>query len=298
MAHLFFFGFGYTAQALARRVAPRGWRMTGTTRKDPVSGARDTQSSRPEPALLRFDGGAPVDDGGALAHATHILISVPPDEDGCPVLRHHAAMLARSRRCRWLGYLSTTGVYGDRGGRWVDESDAPRPTGDRSARRLNAETAWRAFGIDSAIPVHVFRLAGIYGPRRSALDRVRAPDARIVDAPGHFFSRVHVDDIAALLLASMDAPGRDEIYNAADDEPSTQRAVMEEAARLLGIPPPPLVTLEDADLSPMARSFWADNRRVRNERMKALIGGPLLYPTYREGLRAILEAERGGRSTG
>jgi nucleoside-diphosphate-sugar epimerase len=251
---LLIFGLGYTAQAIA--AALPGWVVLATTR-DGREGS------------LRFDDAAAV--RPALAAATHVLSSVPPADDTDPVLARYGDALGHT----WLGYLSSTGVYGDAGGAWVDET-APTGTGRRTAR-AEADAAWLARGA------HVFRLPGIYGPARSPLDRVREGKAHRVDVPGQVFSRVHVDDIAAGVVAALAAPPG--AYNLADDRPCSQNEVVEHAAALLGLSPPPFVALET--LSPMARGFYAENRRVANAKAKRVLGWTPRYPSYREGLRAV-----------
>lgn len=261
MGKMLIFGMGYSAQVLARRLRQQGWQVTGT------GAAGD----------LDFADGAAV--RAALAGATHVLSSVPPlREGGDPVLDAYGPALAASS-ARWIGYLSSTGVYGDAGGAWVDES-APVGQGRRSAR-ANADFAWQA--LDAR--VRVFRLPGIYGPGRSALDRVRQGKAHRIDLPSQVFSRVHVDDIASGVIASFAGPPG--AYNLADDLPCSQNAVIEEAARLLHVPPPPLLSLEQANLSPMALGFYAENRRVANGKARRVLGWKPAFPTYREGLRAL-----------
>jgi nucleoside-diphosphate-sugar epimerase len=282
---LFCFGLGYTALALARCLAAEGWRIAGTTR------APDRRARLAAEGLdvHLFDRDRPLEDAAAaLAGASHVLTSIPPDEAGDPVLAHHLADLRRCPALKWVGYLGTTGVYGDRGGAWVDEADAVAPTMARTRRRVAAERHWLASGL----PVHVFRLAGIYGPGpgRNALDAVRAGTARRIVKPGQVFGRVHVDDIAQALRASIARPNPGAIYNVADDEPAPPQDVVAFACELLGVAPPPEVPYEQAELSPMARSFYADNRRVCNARIKRELGVRLRYPTYRDGLRAILAA--------
>ncbi len=256
---LFVFGMGYTAQVLAGQLRADGFDVRGTGRAGSVA----------------FDDHAAV--LAELGAASHVLSSVPPGRDGDdPVLTTYGAALAAAP-ARWIGYLSSTGVYGDTGGAWVDES-AEVGSGRRTARAA-ADLAWQALGA------RVFRLPGIYGPGRSALDRVRAGAAHRIALEGQVFSRVHVADIAAGVIAGMSGPAG--VYNLSDDEPTSQNTVIEEAARLLGVPPPPLLSLEEAALSPMARAFYAENRRVANGRAKRLLGWRPRYPTYREGLRAL-----------
>ena len=212
------------------------------------------------------------------------------------MLDHHARDLAALPRLRWLGYLSTTGVYGDRGGGWVDESDARLPSGVRGRRRVAAEDGWLALHRDRGLPVHVFRLAGIYGPGRNALATVRAGTARRVDKPGQVFSRIHVDDIVAVLRASMARPAPGAVYNVADDDPAPPQDVVAYAAELLGVAPPPLVPFAEAALSPMARSFYDDSKRVRNDRIKRELGVRLAYPDYPRGPARAARQRKLGRS--
>jgi nucleoside-diphosphate-sugar epimerase len=275
---LFCFGLGYSARALLGRLPRKGWTVAGTARS--VGGQTD-----PRVQLYAFDGTAPLDPA-ALNGVSHVLVSAPPDAAGDPVLRHCAAALAALPALEWVGYLSTTGVYGDHGGRWVDETTPVTPQAERSRRRAEAERAW----LDSGLPVHVFRLAGIYGSGRSIVDDLLAGTARRIDRPGHVFSRIHVDDIAGVLMASMARPNPRAIYNVCDDEPAEPRAVVEYAAKLLNMELPPLKKLADAGMSPMGLSFWADHKRVRNDRIKDELGARLFFPSYREGLAAIVEA--------
>jgi nucleoside-diphosphate-sugar epimerase len=212
---------------------------------------------------------------------------VAPDAEGDPVLIRHRAAFGRVRRLGWIGYLSTTGVYGDRGGDWVEEESPLAPVNLRSRWRVAAEEAWLELWRETDLAVHVFRLAGIYGPGRSALDRLREGRAQRIVKEGQVFSRVHVEDIAQVLAASMAAPDPGAIYNVADDEPAPPQDVIAEAARLLGLAPPPEVPFEAADLSPMARSFYAESKRVANRRIKAELGVRLIHPNYRAGLLAI-----------
>jgi nucleoside-diphosphate-sugar epimerase len=258
MSHLLLFGPGYTASRIATSLEGEGWRVTRIGR-------------------------ATIDDRAAvaagIAAATHILSSVPPDEAGDPVLRLHGEALAKAP-AGWIGYLSSTGVYGDTGGAWVDES-APVGLGRRGAR-VAADTAWQA--LHEA--VRIFRLPGIYGPGRSALDRVAAGGGRRIAVPGQVFSRIHVDDIVAGVQASL-RQGPAGVYNLADDLPASQNAVIEQACDLAGLPWPPLTSLADAGLSPQARAFYAENRRVANGKAKRLLGWAPLYPDYRAGLAAL-----------
>ena len=279
---LFCFGLGYSATALAHGLLGEGWRVAGTCRSEEKRRALAAEGIE---AVL-FDRDRPVG-ADALAGTTHLLISVPPDSHGDPVLDAHGGDVAASRSIVWAGYLSTTGVYGDRGGDWVDESSALQPTGERGRRRVAAERGWLDLKERHGLPMHVFRLAGIYGPGRSAIDALQAGTARRVVKPGQMFSRIHVEDIAAALRASMQRPNPGAIYNLCDDDPAPPQDVIEFAARLIGVEPPPVVPFDEAGLSDMARSFYDDNKRVRNDRIKRELGVRLRYPSYREGLRAL-----------
>ena len=256
MPRLFIFGLGYTASRIAAALRPQGWEVIATG----------------SDGALRFD-----DTGNvrlALADSSHVLSSVPPGGEGAdPVLETYGDSLGG----KWLGYLSSTGVYGDSGGAWVDET-AATGKGRRTAR-AEADADWLRLGA------RVFRLPGIYGPGRSALDRVREGKAHRIDLPEQVFSRVHVDDIVVGVIAALEAPAG--AYNLADDLPCHQNVVIEEACRLLGLAPPPLQTLEQAGLSPMARAFYAENRRVANGKAKRVLGWKPRFPTYREGLRSL-----------
>ncbi len=282
--HLFCFGAGYSAHALARRLLDGGWTVSGTARTPEKAAALRHHGMHPH----RFDRDHPLAPH-ALDGVTHVLSSVPPDDEGDPVLDAHGDDLAARPGLAWIGYLSTTGVYGDTGGRPVDETAPPRPSAPRSRRRVAAEELWLALWRDHGLPVHVFRLAGIYGPGRNTLEQVRSGQARRIDKPGHVFSRIHVDDIAACLEASIATPAPGAVYNVCDDEPAAPADVVAHACRLLGVAPPALVAFAEAEaaMSPMARSFWEDNRRVLNDKIKTDLGVALRYPTYREGLAAI-----------
>ena len=283
------FGLGYSGVAIAEAARSVGFHVTGTTR----SGLARSGLARSElVGSIPFDAAEP-----AIQSATHLLTTAGPDEAGDPVLVRYASAIAVAPRLRWIGYLSSTVVYGDRDGGWVDEETPVAPSQDRGQRRVDAEDAWSRFAGRCA--VDIFRLAGIYGPGRSAFDDLRAGLVRRMHKPGHQFGRIHRDDIARAVVAAMrqDRPAGRRVLNLADDEPSESAAVVTEAAALLGVTPPPLVAFEDAlpTMSPMARSFWAENRRVASAKTKAALGIGWLYPTYREGLRAILAEERGNR---
>jgi nucleoside-diphosphate-sugar epimerase len=282
---LFCFGLGYSALALAEALLAEGWRVAGTCR---APDKQDELAGQGIEAHL-FERGRPLSEP-VFAGVTHVLQSIPPDEAGDPVLATQAEALARLPRLRWFGYLSTTGVYGDRGGDWVDEHSDLQPTGERGRRRVAAEVGWSRLLHAEGLPLHVFRLAGIYGPGRSALDSLRAGTARRVIKPGQVFSRIHVADIVQVLGASMAWPNPGAVYNVCDDDPAPPWEVIEYAAELLGVAPPPTVPFEQAQLSDMARSFYDDNKRVRNERIKRELGVQLKYPSYRTGLRALLSS--------
>jgi len=282
---LFCFGLGYSAEALARRLAADGWSIAGTARTPERAGRLASLGFE----AFVFDGKAASPEvARALSNATHVLISAGPDDYGDPVLRLHGGSVAAAGAVRWIAYLSTIGVYGDWQGQWIDETTPPNPGSERTRRRLDAETAWRSFGETAGKRVQVFRIGGIYGPGRSAVDDLRDGSARRIVKPGQVFNRIHVEDIAAVLHAAAERPGRHDVYNLTDDEPSPSQDVVAYAARLMGLAPPPEIPFEDADLSPMGRSFYAENRRVRNRRLHDDLGVSLTYPTYREGIAAIL----------
>jgi NAD dependent epimerase/dehydratase family len=281
--HLFCFGLGYSAQALARLVAAESWIVSGTCRTDEKAAELRARGFAAEP----FERSCPLA-AEAMSGVTHVLVSVPPDIAGDPVLDSHGGDIGALPGLAWLGYLSTTGVYGDRGGGWVDEAAALQPSGERGRRRVKAEQGWLELWHDRGVPVHVFRLAAIYGPGRSPFEALRAGTARRVEKPGQVFSRIHVNDLARVLLASMRKPRAGAVYNVCDDDPAAPEAVVAYAAALLGVPAPPLVPLAEAGLSAMALSFYDDNKRVRNGLIKRELGVALRYPDYRAGLAAIL----------
>ena len=267
-------GHGYSAQALARRLLPEGWHIIGTTRSE--AGAAALRATGIEALVWPTEDLAP-----ALARATHLLTSVAP-VDGDPVLQALGPQIAAAR-LGWVGYLSTTAVYGHHNGDWVDETTPLAPTTTRGAARVQAEADWAALGL----PLHVFRLAGIYGPGRGPFEKVRDGTARRIHKAGQVFSRIHVDDIANVLHAALLRPNPG-IYNLCDDDPASPEDILGLAAEMLGLPPPPIVPYEQAEMTPMARSFYAENKRVRNDRIKSVLGVKLDFPTYHEGLAAIL----------
>ena len=287
---LFCFGFGYTAENLAEALMQRGdWQIAGTTRdKD----KKQELSARGIEAYL-FDRDFPLGDPlYILNNTTHLLLSVPPDNEGDPVYRMHANDIAKIDTLQWVGYLSATSVYGDRNGGWVNETSEARPSSIRGSRRAKAESQWQDLQARTGIPLHIFRVAGIYGPGRSALDSVRGGIARRIDKPGQAFSRAHIADIVQVLMASMARPDPGNIYNVCDDTPTPSHEVIAAACDLLDVEPPPLIPFEDANLPPMARSFYRDNKRVRNDKIKEELGVALHYPDYKSGLIGCLEAEK------
>ncbi len=324
---LFVFGLGYSARAVVERLRPRLDAVWGTTRHtEKVAGIAalgvapilfdgslvpppsratgegdhaqhggggrfkrgDRHSPPPPPSavpLPRYAGEEPL----ALADATHVLVCIAPDEAGDPVLRHFREALAAARP-EAVVYLSTVGVYGDHCGAWVDEASECRPASKRSRQRLEAEAAWRGFSEETGVPVGIVRLAGIYGPGRGPFEKLRRGTARRIVKPGQVFNRIHVDDIAAIVEAAF-AQKADGVFNGSDDEPAPPQEVLAYAAKLLGLPPPAEVAYEEAELTPLARSFYGENKRVRNDRIKQGLGVRIAYPSYREGLQAVLEAE-------
>lgn len=291
---LFCFGYGYVAQALAQTLKEQdpSWQIAGTTRDLEKLRAIKAQGVQ---AYL-FDDDHPLDDPFvALDSVTHVLISTPPDDNGDPAFTLHADDLSRIDTIQWIGLLSSTSVYGDRDGGWVDEQSEQRPTNKRGSRRALAEAQWLSLHANDRMPVHIFRLAGIYGPGRSALDAVRAGNSRRIDKPGHAFNRAHVDDIVQVLMASMNKPNPGQAYNVSDDVPSPSHELIAEACKLLKLPVPPLIPFDEVDQAPMARSFYLDNKRVKNELIKSELGVKLKHPDYTSGLKACLDAERKGK---
>ncbi len=275
MNQLLIFGLGYSGAAIAKAARAAGFEVMGTSRAG-------------GPGTIRFDAAE-----GAIASATHLLATAAPDDGSDPVLAQYRRAIDAATNLRWIGYLSTTAVYGNRDGAWVDEATPPAPTQERGLVRLRVERDWATFAERRA--VDIFRLAGIYGPDRSALDDVRAGRARRIIKPGHQFGRIHRDDIAQAVVAAMrqTPPAGSRVFNLADDVPAESALVVEQAAALLGVPLPPASHFADieADMRPLARSFWAENRKVSSQKTKATLGIEWLYPSYWEGLRAILAEE-------
>jgi nucleoside-diphosphate-sugar epimerase len=280
MPRLFVFGLGYTADVLARILLQEGWSVIGTHRT--LSAGRPAKHEGID--VVPYDGTRPLDPG-ALDGVTHLLCSIPADPDD-PALRHNAELIMRAANLTWIGYLSTTSVYGVTDGSVVDENTVCDPSSARGQRRLAAEQAWQALSL----PGHVFRLSGIYGPGRSVFDTIRAGRAQRIVKPGQIFNRIHVDDIAGVVRASMAAPAPGRIYNVADDLPAPSSDLVTYACGLLKVNPPKEIPFDTAVLSPMAREFWADNKRIDNQRMKDELGVQLRYPTYRQGLDAVFAA--------
>ncbi|MCP9482451.1 SDR family oxidoreductase [Shimia sp. CNT1-13L.2] len=275
-------GHGFSARELARRLVPKGWTVIGTTRKPEKFEAFKAEGVKP---LLW-----PCDLHDALKGVTHLLTSAGPDEQGDPIMRiGRQAIVDAAPRLEWVGYLSTTGVYGDHDGGWVDEKSPTDPATVRGQRRVMAEREWLDI---EGLPVHVFRLAGIYGPGRGPFAKLRKGVAQRVIKKNQIFSRIHVEDIAQVLEASIMHPNPGRIYNVCDDDPAPPQDVIEYAAKLLGMEPPPAVPFEEANMSPMARSFYSDSKRVRNDRIKDELGVVLKYPTYTSALDAMLDAEQ------
>ncbi len=317
MTGLFVFGLGYSARAVVARMRPKLAAISGTTRDG--GKLREIEALGVAPFL--FDGAKPSypphspspqgggeqrlpspfwggDGGGvgnptldALQEADFVLVTIAPDENGDPVLRRFRAELARSKP-KSIVYLSTVGVYGDHGGAWVDETSERRPVSQRSRQRVEAEHSWRRFD-ETGIPIAIIRLAGIYGPGRGPFEKIRGGTARRIVKPGQIFNRIHIDDIAQVVEAAFERRAAG-VFNGTDDEPAPPEDVLAYAAKLLGIPPPPEVPFDQAELTPMARSFYGESKRVRNDKIKHELGVRLAYPTYREGLRAMLAVEGAG----
>ena len=284
--NVFFFGLGYSSLAAARAI------HSGVAAEVPIAGTTRTADGAELLAdttyrVHLFDGDEPGQTlGSDLSQATHVIQSIPPDEAGDPVLRFHRDELGAAPDLEWIGYYSTVGVYGDFGGQWIDEDGEARPINQRSKLRVEVEKHWREFAAGRGVPLAIFRLAGIYGPGRSTFDKLRAGDARRIVKPGQVFNRIHVEDIGRITMLAAKAK-LDGTFNVADDEPAPPQDLVTHAAAMIGVTPPSEVAVETAEMSPMARSFYSDNKRVSNARIKRALGIELLYPTYREGLAAI-----------
>lgn len=280
---LFVFGLGYSTTAFVREIGDRAAAVAGTVRT-----AEKAERLKADGIDVHvFDGTAPGDGvREALTRATHLLVSVAPGEAGDAALAQHQTDIAAAPSLGWIGYLSTVGVYGDYGGAFVSERTTPHPASERSRRRLAAEKAWASLAATMDVPLAVFRVAGIYGPGRNALLNLAEGTAKRIVKPGQVFNRIHVADIARTLAAAVDRHAAG-IFNLADDEPAPPEDVVAYAAALMGVPAPPAIPFETAELSPMARSFYGDNKRVSNRRIKEELGVRLAYPSYREGLSAL-----------
>jgi nucleoside-diphosphate-sugar epimerase len=276
-------GLGFSARAIVRRLRPRAGAIAATVRHpDRAAALADAGITG-----IAYDGGARSPALTAtLARTTHLVVSAPPDDDGDSLLRHHAGDLAAGRGLAAVVYLSTVGVYGDHGGAWIDETAECRATTRRNRERIAVEQAWLALGERTGVPVAVLRLAGIYGPGRNAFVNLANGTARRIVKPGQVFNRIHVDDIAAAAVAAL-AQRAGGIFNVGDDEPAPPQDVITLAAEMMGVPPPPEQPFATAELSPMARSFYGDVKRVANGKLKRALGVTLACPTYREGLASL-----------
>lgn len=286
--YLLVLGMGYCAARFVQRHRSLFGRVAATARRmDKVAGLAAGGIE-----AFQFDGEPSQGLVVAAAEASHVLVSIPPGENGDPALNALRPLLRGNKGLTWIGYLSTTGVYGDHHGKWIDEDTPVTPQNERSRRRAEAEAAWRALATD-ACAVQIFRLSNIYGPRRNPLAELKAGQARRIAKPGQVFNRIHVDDIAQVMAAAVRRPRAGPVFNLADDEPAASEEVVTFAARLLGREPPPLVPFAQANLPEMAKSFWLENKRVRARRIQTELGVDLLYPTYREGLLALMAEGEG-----
>lgn len=289
---LLVFGLGYSALTFVRSARGAAEAIVGTVR---TQAKADALADAEDIVTIVFDGHGPSEEvRDAIDEATHILVSIPPGDAGDPVLLDHASDIASSRGLQSIVYLSTVGVYGDHGGAWVDETTEPRPVSTRSVARLATENAWRNLADGAGKPLAVLRLSGIYGPGQNALVNLAEGTARRLVKPGQVFNRIHVEDIAAAISAAF-GKAADGVFNVTDDEPAPPQDVVVFAAALLGVEPPPETPFATAQLTPMARSFYGENKRVRNERLKSVLGVRLAYPSYREGLSALLARGEGAR---
>jgi nucleoside-diphosphate-sugar epimerase len=288
--NLFVFGLGYSATHFINLFRDRFGRIAGTAT---LQERAQTLAAHGIAARIFAPGHVDPDIASDLRTANAILISIPPGEHGDPVIARFAEAIAAAPHLSWIGYLSTVGVYGHHAGEWVDETTPPRPSSARSLGRAATESAWQDLGGRSGKAVHIFRLAGIYGPGRNALKNLADGTARRIVKPGQVFNRIHVEDIATVLMASIERPRAGAIYNVADDEPSPPQDVVLHAAGLAGIEPPPEIPFAEARLGPMAASFYGESKRVSNGLIKSELGVRLRYPTYREGLAALRKAGEG-----
>jgi nucleoside-diphosphate-sugar epimerase len=279
MPRIFCFGLGYCATRLNEALVVDGWEVAGTKR-----------SKIDLANVFLFDGRGPVEQTSTLKKTTHLLSSVPPSGGKDPVLQYNLSELIALRDLEWVGYLSATSVYGDTSGDWVDESFTPNPGTKRGIDRLSAEQEWLDFGVRAGVPVQIFRLSGIYGPGRSVFDRINAGLAKHIYAPATYFSRIHVEDIIQVILASISSPRPGALYNLADDEPTTSSEIIKYGYALMGRSPPPAISLADSGLSEIGKTFYKESRRVNNDRIKRELGVKLLFPNYRLGLDAIFNA--------
>ncbi len=285
---LFCFGYGYTASFLAERLKQFGWKTAGTT-TDPEKKMFLKQAGI---EAVLYDHNHTINDPHfTFRDVTHVLLSIPPAAEGDPVVDVHGLDLAKMPNIEWVGYLSTTAVYGNQDGNWVDEMTPPEPTSRRGSLRWRAEQQWQFLHVNDGLPLHIFRLSGIYGPGRSAIDSVRAGTARRIEKPGHVFNRIHVEDIVQALIASMNSPNPGAIYNLSDDMPSSSNDVVLQACSLIGIEPPDVTHFDQTEMAPIVRSFYKDNKRVRNTRIKAELGVELSYPDYKSGLKACMDID-------
>jgi nucleoside-diphosphate-sugar epimerase len=281
---LFCFGLGFAAQVFAKRMHAQGWTVSGSSR------AIDKKDSLKELSMLPFDGTCVTEEiRGALSEATHLLISIPPQPSGDVVLQKFSSQLAECKKLEWIGYISSTGVYGDTQGQWVDESSPLHPITELNVRRVEAENGWLSMAKENGCPVMIFRCAAIYGLGRNLLVSVKQGRARRIEKPGLVFSRIHVEDLAQILEASINKPRSGEIYNVSDDHPAPPTEAVEYACNLLHVTPPPLIPFESAELSKIARGFYQTCKRVGNKKIKEELGVKLKYPDYRSGLEAILK---------
>jgi nucleoside-diphosphate-sugar epimerase len=281
---LFCFGLGFAAQALAKRMHPQGWNISGSCR------AMDKEDSLKELSVLPFDGTHATEEiRNTLSKATHLLVSIPPQPSGDVVLQNFSSQIAECKNLEWIGYISSTGVYGDTQGKWVDESSPLQPVTELNLRRVESENGWLDMMKENGCPVMVFRCVAIYGPGRNLLISAKQGRARRIEKPGLVFSRIHVEDLAQTLEASIKKPRPGEIYNVSDDEPSPPSEAVEYACKLLNITPPPLIPFESADLSEIARGFYLTCKRVGNKKIKEELGVKLKYPNNKSGLDAIFK---------